>query len=138
MRTSYAQILACRGEVEQALEVLDLPEESISPNMVWDLIGQAMRYAWKEDGERARRFLTDELRADARTDMLFSWHLAEIYALLGETEESVQWLRNAVDGGFLHPRFFSETDPFLEPIREEPKFHELMGHLEQRWAALDV
>ncbi len=91
-----------------------------------------------EDGAKARQFLTEDLRDDARTDMLFSWLLAECYALLGESDEAVEWLRNAVDGGFLNPRFFSKVDPFLEPIRGLAEFHELMEQLERRWAALRV
>ena len=69
--------------------------------------------------------------------MLFSWLLAECYALIGDREEAIQWLRNAVDGGFLNPPFFSEIDPFLQPIREDPGFHELMVHLGKRWATLN-
>lgn len=80
----------------------------------------------------------EDLRNDARSDMLFSWLLAECYALLGELDEAVEWLRNAVDGGFLNPRFFSEVDPFLEPIRALPEFQELMEQLEQRWTTLWV
>lgn len=137
-RTSYAQVLAYRGEAKRAVQILDLPADAVSTNLVWDMIGQAMRYALAGDMDQARRFLTDELRDDARTDMLFSWLLAECYALLGDREEAVRWVRNAVDGGFLNPPFFSEIDPFLDPIREDPGFQELMVHLEERWAALNV
>jgi tetratricopeptide (TPR) repeat protein len=137
-RTSYAQVLAYSGQVDQALEILNLSKDSISPDMVWDMIGQALRYALMEDGARARQFLTEDLRSDARTDMLYSWLLAECYALLGESDEAVDWLRNAVEGGFLNPRFFSQVDPFFEPLRGMSEFQDLMNHLQKRWAALRV
>ncbi|HEU5248676.1 MAG TPA: protein kinase [Thermoanaerobaculia bacterium] len=54
--------------------------------------------------------------------------VACIYAMIGERTEALRWLSDAAHNGFPCYRFF-ETDPLLEPIRGEPRFHELMAEL---------
>ena len=58
--------------------------------------------------------------------------------MLGETEEALRWLRNAVDRGFTHYPFLNDRDPFLENLRGEEAFEELMKHVRARWDSFDA
>jgi eukaryotic-like serine/threonine-protein kinase len=56
------------------------------------------------------------------------YDIACIHALLGETEEALDWLTDAAHNGFPCHAFF-EIDPFLESIRGEDRFRRLMAEL---------
>ena len=116
-RTSLAQLLAYTGRANEAITLLDIPAGQLAEHLVWDVVGQAIRFGLTGDREHARTFLTPELQADAKTDMLFSWLLADCYALMDEPEQALKWLANAVAGGFLNRAFFSEHDPWLAALR---------------------
>jgi TolB-like protein len=137
-RTSLGQLLAYTGRADEAIDVLDVPEEQLAQHLVWDVVGQAIRFALRGDRERARSFLTPELHGDAKSDMLFSWLLADCYALLDEPEQALKWLGNAVAGGFLNRAFFSEHDPWLAALRHEPDFRSVMERLDASWNDLTV
>lgn len=137
-RTALGQLLGYTGRVEDAIEQLTAPADELSPNLVWDLVGQVFRYSLAGDHERARTFLTDELREDAKSDMLFSWLLADCYALLGQTGEAMAWLDNAIRGGFLNRTFFAERDPWLAGLSDRTDFRRAMEQLDRQAAQLEV
>ena len=67
-----------------------------------------------------------------------SWEIAAGYALLDRPGEALDWLENAVNRGFLNYPFLSEYDPFLENIRGERRFKDLMERVKHEWENLDV
>ena len=69
---------------------------------------------------------------------LDSWEVASGYAVLGEKEEALRWLRNAVDRDLINCPFLSEYDPFLENLRSEKAFQELMKYVRERWESFDA
>lgn len=58
----------------------------------------------------------------------------QIYTLLGRREDALQALRHALDDGFRGSVFFDgwplELDPYLEPLRHEPRFTAMLEELE--------
>jgi hypothetical protein len=72
-----------------------------------------------------------------RSDLQYSWMLAQCYALIGDDDSAMEWLRNAVDRGFVNFPLLSEIDPLLSSLRAKPEFLELMTEVEARWKALD-
>ena len=65
------------------------------------------------------------------------YSIACIYAELGDTEKAMAWLERSVDNGFPCWPFF-RVDPFLEHLRDEPAFIQLMASLEQTYTAIDI
>ena len=56
----------------------------------------------------------------------------------GVAGEALDWLENAVNRGFLNYPFLSEYDPFLENIRGERRFKDLMERVKHEWENIDV
>src|SRR5690606_22807167 len=59
----------------------------------------------------------------------------QIYTLLGRKEDALQAFRDALDAGFRGSIFFDEwplaLDPYLEPLREEPRFVAMTEELDR-------
>jgi tetratricopeptide (TPR) repeat protein len=78
-------------------------------------------------GRPADSLPAPELLHAARHDETFSWMLAQCYAQLGRVDEALEWLENAISLGFSNPEFLGEGDVLLAPIRNEPRFGELLA-----------
>lgn len=87
------------------------------------------------EGERGAAFavLTPDIEAVANSNDLFPRFLAQGCALAGEPELAVQWLRIAVDRGFINYPFLAQHDPFMKPLRQHPAVVELLATVRQRW-----
>lgn len=64
-------------------------------------------------------------------------HIACVYSELGETEKAMAWLEKSVDtGNPCWPLF--RLDPYLENLRREPRFQQLVAALEREFSALKI
>jgi TolB-like protein/Flp pilus assembly protein TadD len=91
--------------------------------------------AWASAGEPGTlRWLIDRGLSKAkktRTDGSAgnrAWHLALLYARLGETEEALSWLEKAVRqrGGLM---VFAKVHPWLDCLHPEPRFGDLLERM---------
>jgi serine/threonine protein kinase len=61
-----------------------------------------------------------------------AYNIACAYSEMKKTEDAIQWLQAAADGGFpCYPLF--ERDPFLDNLRKDPRFIKLMAKLKEQW-----
>jgi DNA-binding winged helix-turn-helix (wHTH) protein/tetratricopeptide (TPR) repeat protein len=65
------------------------------------------------------------------------YQIANVYAVLGETDKAMVWLERSADTGFACWPFF-QLDPHLESLRQEPKFTRLLASLEREFSALKI
>ncbi|HEV2086359.1 MAG TPA: tetratricopeptide repeat protein, partial [Gemmatimonadales bacterium] len=65
------------------------------------------------------------------------YQIACVYAVLGEAATAMAWLERSVNTGFACWPFF-RLDPYLESLREEPAFKQLVTDLEQTYTALKI
>jgi hypothetical protein len=79
--------------------------------------------------------MTPERKAAALKDPTVAWHLASGYTLLCENELALDCLEKSVELGFINYPLFSELDPLLAGIRQEPRFHQLMEKTKRIWEA---
>jgi DNA-binding winged helix-turn-helix (wHTH) protein/tetratricopeptide (TPR) repeat protein len=63
--------------------------------------------------------------------------IACVYAVLGDSGKAMAWLERSVDTGNPCWPFF-RVDPFLDSLREEPKFQRLVADLEREHTALKI
>jgi tetratricopeptide (TPR) repeat protein len=63
--------------------------------------------------------------------------IACIYSTLGETDKAMAWLQRCIDTGNPCWPFFT-IHPHLENLRQEPRFHELMAGLREKYTAIQI
>ncbi len=63
-----------------------------------------------------------------------AYSLGAASAQLGQRDQAIYWLRQAVDIGFpCYP--WHARDPLLEPLRGDPEFQRFMEELRTSWEA---
>ena len=63
-----------------------------------------------------------------------TFHIAESFAMVGDTARALELLEWAVDHGFYPYRFFAEWCRFMEPLRGMPEFDRIVARAERRVA----
>jgi TolB-like protein/thioredoxin-like negative regulator of GroEL len=77
--------------------------------------------------------ITPDMEAAANATDVFARLLAEAYALAGLSAQSIHWIEVAIERGFINHPFLARWDPFLEGLRNEPRFVALMEVVRKRW-----
>jgi eukaryotic-like serine/threonine-protein kinase len=90
-------------------------------------------HALRGNKAQALEIVTDEWTGPAWQDYWIPYTVAQGYALLGETAEALRWLEHAVDKGWINYPYLSEVDPWLQNIRSDPRFEELMRRVKREW-----
>src|SRR5262245_7387595 len=61
-----------------------------------------------------------------------AYNIACAYSVMKKAEPAIRWLQTAADDGFpCYPLF--ENDPYLDNLRKDPRFIELMAKLKEQW-----
>ena len=98
-----------------------------SDSTVYAQIGQLLIDALDGDRDGAARLLASPaLDRIARRDGQVACWVASALSWLGESEKALQWLALGIDKGFTNHRFLAEFDRLLEPLRDDPRFRELI------------
>jgi serine/threonine protein kinase/lipopolysaccharide biosynthesis regulator YciM len=138
--TAYAmqmsQILICKGELDRAADYVEQTTRN-RPETTFTHMAHAMIAAARGDREKALGHLTEEVLSITWIDLQYAHFIAQVYALLGDKENMMKWLRQAVASDFLHYPFLAERDPLTAPYRGDPDFQELMAEVKQRWQEID-
>ena len=89
-------------------------------------------YALVEQGQpdRARQWSERALDAD-RDEPAIMYNVACTYSLLGEMDKAIELLDRAIQQGYGHHAWLSH-DPDLAPLREDPRFQQLLEKLKQK------
>jgi serine/threonine-protein kinase len=127
IRTFRAQTLYYRGEPTKAAEIL---EEVLEQHPQLDGIRPIYAGFLSELGfnEEARAQLTDEVKKTADTDHDVAYWLASAYAMEGEREEALAWLRRAIQLGNENKAWF-ERNPQWESLRDDPEFQQILNSI---------
>jgi hypothetical protein len=132
-----AQLLILMGRHEEAFALTDQAEQDEQLTIVHRL-AFLWRYAFVGERDKALSWMSSEAVQTARRDFAFSWDVACAYAMLGDADSALDWLENAVERGFLNYRYLGEIDPTLAPLREEPRFKELIARARKKQAELEA
>ena len=78
--------------------------------------------------EAARAELNDDVKRNAAVDPDIAYAVASVYALEGEPDQALEWLRRSVALGNENKPLF-EHDPNLRALRGDPRFGELVSRI---------
>lgn len=130
-------LMLANGRLEEARALLD-EWRTDTPEHPWVLLETAFLYA--VEGRRSEslsivaRLLGDEQQRSVFTsDALAPLGFAEFYALIGETDEALEWLELGLELGFINYPALAEKNPYLENLRGDQRFQKLMVRVKKEW-----
>jgi tetratricopeptide (TPR) repeat protein len=103
------------------------------PQHPFALVARAYELALRGDAEAARASITAELLQMMGSDLQYSSWVAEIYALIGDRDLALDWFERAIQRGYVHYPYFAEHDRFLDGLRDEPRFQDLLERCRTEW-----
>jgi non-specific serine/threonine protein kinase len=137
IRLCMAWVLAMNNLYEELQKIADLMIKD-SPQAVFTTAIRSLQYALQGQKQKTIETITSDLKNLAQTDHIFSYFLANCFALIKEKEMALDWLETAVKKGRIDYPFLKEYDPFLENIRSEPRFKKLMERVKHEWENFEV
>ena len=72
------------------------------------------------------------------TSEMFSREIAHCYALAEHVDEAMIWLERNVEIGNINYPFFKHYDRFLDNLRPDPRFQELLENVRGQWESFDL
>jgi serine/threonine protein kinase/predicted Zn-dependent protease len=137
LRLAYAQALMMSGDKERAIETLDALAAD-DPGGLFTQLGLALRSGMLQDLAGVRGSLPEEVAGAAAGDLNYSWLVAQAWALAGDVDESLHWLKLAIDHGFINYPMLSRFDPTLVAVRQDERFANLLETARVAWEAFEV
>ncbi len=119
-------MLAEMGRSEEATELLEPLIRSGADEMTWSGLCAMMWHALRGEADAMRDRITDDLLAWARPDMQYTWHMAQLFAMIGDVDAAMDWLEKSVEIGFGNYAFLAHHDRLLDPIRGDARFAGLL------------
>jgi eukaryotic-like serine/threonine-protein kinase len=135
-QTAYSQLLAYNGKRDEAIAVVNRIEK-IDRSNVMNVYSLLLKYALLNDKAGALQLITPDIQKTCWRDYEWSYWVANRLALAGAREEALHWLENAIKRGFINYPFL-QCDPFLDNIRGEERFKQLIEHTKYEWEHFEV
>ena len=134
-------IYAWQKRYDKVYEVVDQMVNQKSQGQMYDLITEwCLFFKYALQGEKLKA-----LDAESKDAKEFIWNDPDIpwmgicnYALINEKEEALHWLEHVIDRGFINYPFLNERIPFLENIRNTPRFKQVMKRVKYEWENFEV
>jgi tetratricopeptide (TPR) repeat protein len=133
LKAFRAEALFLRGDVQAAC---GLYEEVLRqyPNMegIRPLYAQALSALGQHDAARAQ--LSERVKEVALLDHDIPYWLACAYAMEGEADDAIYWLKKAITAGNENIQWF-KSNPTWQSLQNDKRFTDVIEDLERRRAA---
>lgn len=133
-RVYAAYYLALANLREEAIAVFEAEGAALS-GTPYGSMSLFLSRALQQDAAGAIKHVTAQLEQAAYWVEFLALFLADGYALIGHRDAALRWLRSAADRGFINYPFLAQHDPFLEALRGDAGYEDLMQHVQRRWQA---
>jgi eukaryotic-like serine/threonine-protein kinase len=134
LRSYVAVVDYYRGQIEKAtMELEDILAKH--PELHSQKLFLAYCYFARGENERALALVDDRVIEIARADQDIAYRLATVYALAGKVDEAIEWLERSISMGNENYPWVA-GNPNWEPMRDEPRFKEILEDLKERWEKL--
>jgi eukaryotic-like serine/threonine-protein kinase len=137
IRFYYGQLLILNHRVDEAFAVFDALRKEI-PDSLFAHLALALKHAVLGERDEVLRAITEDVKSAVAGDLQYCWNLAQCLALVHENDQALDWLEKAVHLGFTNYPLISRLDPFLENLREEPRFERILDVARERWEAFEA
>jgi serine/threonine protein kinase/tetratricopeptide (TPR) repeat protein len=129
---AYAMTLLYERKIDDASTVIDQMVKTYRDN---NFVKLALVYKYAVLNDRTNLFMemTPDFVEAFRRQAAYSPLIASALALIGEKEKALDWLENAVNGGFINYPLLAEKDPWLASIRGEARFQKLIERVKYEW-----
>jgi serine/threonine protein kinase len=136
-RWGYTMALLWNRELQEASPIVDSMSRD-APDNAFTLSMVFLKSALEGARDKAIETITPEFEEAARWDHSIALMVAEGYALLDETTKALDWLEIAITRGFINYPLLSEHDLFLENLRQETRFKQLLEKAKYAWENFEV
>jgi tetratricopeptide (TPR) repeat protein len=126
--------LGYAGRHEAALDVLD-ETASRHSGTPFGAMAASLAHGLRGSAGPAVEALAP-LEAAAEENEMFARGATHCYALAGEPDRAFEWLERAVALGLLNEPFLARHDPFLDGLRDDPRFEQILGRVRETLARL--
>jgi serine/threonine protein kinase/tetratricopeptide (TPR) repeat protein len=134
---NMSQAASCTGDVERVEEIMrkwGVPPEAHPLAPLAHMTIEAMR------GKRdlLDRVVDDAYRAKVWPDLQYANIMGRIYALAGDLDESLRWLEQSVNRGWINYPFWAERDRAIDNVRSDPRFDALLESVREQWEGFEA
>jgi serine/threonine protein kinase len=130
-RVAMLAALGRSGDACRAADALGAED----PALLWAQLALATKHALLHEGGHLRALVTGSLESYCWHDPDIPVSVAGWFALVNERELAFRWLEHWVDRGSINYPWLAHGDPFLEPLRREPRFQRLLDRIKPEWEA---
>jgi len=132
-----AQAAGFAGDDERARELFERVAGIEEAGALANLSELFLR-ALEDDAEGVRSALDrPDLRDMGNADEWFPVYFASAFARVGEVDEAIRWLDQAVNWGFGNHQFLARYNRYLEPLRGDPRFEAVLERAREKERALE-
>jgi TolB-like protein len=131
-RLFYLSILAVNGRMSEVREIAATVPREVKDTIPARLT-KFLAHALAGERSDALAMLTPQIETIANATDVFPRFLALGYAAIGMADRAIHSLSIAVNRGFINYPFLAHHDPFMKPLRTDPRFQQLLATVRERW-----
>jgi non-specific serine/threonine protein kinase len=132
-----ALALAANNQLDEAYETIDRAIDEGKLTNIFMELSLIMKFALQGDREKVLEPLSPDTVTFASLPDLAVF-MAGLYALVNEKEKALDCVEDVIGKGFINYPFLNEYHPFLDNIRDEPRFKKLMERVKHEWENFEV